>query len=331
MDQSGVQNVIFIASSNARTLIRIHLIVERNIDLSSSWFSTILLIRLSLDKGGGGEEIEQNISNVRDGEEEERQPDQVTFPPPCLLSPLPIVRAITRWTCTKNLSRLIHVVRLLCVFGRCLSSLVTGLVPFFTTSSPKISKDQNNNSTTATALLLPLATVHLLPIKSWCSPFLSHHSFFTSWIKNNNKNVYHSRWRGEEISTRSQCLPSFIRSIQRQQSLINHDQIIILQANGQLSFQSRSPFDNGWTADWGDGGHWGGILLLCRYLFFLVVVHHARHEHGWPVSILRRVCSMNDSSITVWCYVILSQTSVFVLLATSLEGVKNRMYLRALN
>lgn len=45
MDQSGVQNVIFIASSNARTLIRIHLIVERNIDLSSSWFSTILLIR----------------------------------------------------------------------------------------------------------------------------------------------------------------------------------------------------------------------------------------------------------------------------------------------
>lgn len=127
------------------------------------------------------------------------------------------------------------------------------------------------------------------------------------------------------------AVSSVIRSIQRQQSLINHDQIIILQANGQLSFQSRSPFDNGWTADWGDGGHWGGILLLCRYLFFLVVVHHARHEHGWPVSILRRVCSMNDSSITVWCYVILSQTSVFVLLATSLEGVKNRMYLRALN
>lgn len=50
MDQSGVQNVIFIASSNARTLIRIHLIVERNIDLSSSWFSTILFIRLSLDR-----------------------------------------------------------------------------------------------------------------------------------------------------------------------------------------------------------------------------------------------------------------------------------------
>lgn len=49
-------------------------------------------------------------------------------------------------------------------------------------------------------------------------------------------------WRQQQRRMGWPCLPSFSHCLRYgQQSLINHGQIIILQANGQLSFPKRSP------------------------------------------------------------------------------------------